>query len=247
MPPQEREGEFRLSVPGAGGRTLLEGLSPFRTTTLGGVDDGAVLVDEPVDPPLDEVVPRGRGEGRRGRPLSSLEGVEGRLVEFGLVYFGLCGRAAGLGPRLLFLGRGALEGRGAVGLVHLERVGPRPAVLVQVALGLEGEPAGATRVGPLVGVSPDMLLEDRGLGAGQFAVRAEVPGGPRGSRPQLPFGLTLVFRNREQGSFRLPVRCRRLFQSGHFLELLVQIFVGVAFSFEGLRLTLQSVLLMSRL
>lgn len=61
-------------------------------------------------------------------------------------------------------------GAGAVyALADLERVALGLLVFEEVAVGLEGEPAGLARERPLVGVGADVLVEDAGLGTGQAA------------------------------------------------------------------------------
>jgi len=58
--------------------------------------------------------------------------------------------------------------------LHLVRVRTRPAVLVQVWFGLEGDSAGHTRIRPFIRVCPDMFLKDTRLGPRHRTVRTRI-------------------------------------------------------------------------
>lgn len=60
---------------------------------------------------------------------------------------------------------------------RLDGMGMRLPVLVQVALGLEGEATRDTRVGPFTRMGPDVFLQYTGFGTRPAAVRANVLAG----------------------------------------------------------------------
>lgn len=72
------------------------------------------------------------------------------------------------------LGRAQTELLTAGHQACFDAVGVGLAVLVQVALGLEGEPTGVTGIGPLPRVGADVFLKDAGLGTWSATVRAHV-------------------------------------------------------------------------
>ena len=60
-------------------------------------------------------------------------------------------------------------------LFDFEAVSPRLAVLVQVAFGLEGKAARLARIRSLVGVSPDVFVQNTRLGADHLTKGTDVP------------------------------------------------------------------------